>query len=421
MAKERHWHAFSIRVCLLVSLLFCIYLCARRAVGAWSFRQGSPDAIQSAMRWDPANAEYYDTLGTAMHLYADGGNSEEIIHLYMSATRLSPYDAQFRADLADGYDWAGRSDEALEAFQQALRLFPNSPEINWRLANFYVRAGRISDALRTMRMVLLEDGTASRKVFTLATKAVPDKKAILDMLPPQGPILFDYLNFRIERADIAGAEEVWARLLQQNLPFDLREALPYFDALIQYKDVSRLPGSWATLAQRFPAQIQGLAPGMNLITNGGFEFDILNGGLDWRVIPTEGAVVDPSSSSAFEGRRALRIAFDGSRNIDFGHVFQYVPVQPNTRYRFSIQVRAQGITTDSGPRLQLCDAYNVGQVFASTENLLGTSNWSEEDAEFKTRSDTRLLLVRVVRPASARLDNQIAGTEWIDGVSLKAE
>ena len=356
-----------------------------------------------------------------MHLYADGGNSEEIIHLYMSATRLSPYDAQFRADLADGYDWAGRSDEALEAFQQALRLFPNSPEINWRLANFYVRADRIPDALRTMRMVLLEDGTASRKVFTLATKAVPDKKVILDMLPPQAPILFDYLNFRIERADIASAEEVWARLLQQNLPFDLREALPFFDALIQYKEVSRLPGSWAELAQRFPEQIQGLASSMNLITNGGFEFDILNGGLDWRVIPTEAAVVDPSSSNAFEGRRALRIAFDGSRNIDFGHVFQYVPVQPNTRYRFSVQVRAQGITTDSGPRLQLCDAYNVGQVFASTENLLGTLNWSEEDAQFTTRSDTRLLLVRVVRPASAKLDNQIAGTEWIDAVRLRAE
>jgi hypothetical protein len=421
MAKETYWHTLPIRICLLASLLFCIYLCARRAAGAWRFRQGSPDAIQSAMRWDPSDAEYYDTLGTVMHLYADGGNSEEIIHLYMSATRLSPHNAQFSADLADGYDWAGRSDDALDAFQQALRLFPNSPDINWRLANFYVRADRIPDALRTLRMVLLEDGTASRKVFALATKAVPDRKVILDMLPPQAPILFDYLNFLIESADIAGAEEVWTRLLQQNLPFDLREALPYFDALIRYKEVSRLPESWAVLAKRFPAQIQGLAPGMNLITNGGFEFDILNGGLDWRVIPTEGVVVDPSSSGAFEGRRALRIVFDGSRNIDFGHVFQYLPVQPNTRYRFSVQVRAEGITTDSGPRLQLCDAYNVGQVFASTENLRGTSNWSEEDAEFTTRSDTRLLLVRVVRPASARLDNRIAGTEWIDGVSLQAE
>lgn len=356
-----------------------------------------------------------------MHLYADGGNSDEIVHLYASATHLSPHNAQFRADLADGYDWAGRSDDALDAFQQALGLFPNSPDIHWRLANFYVRAGRIPDALRTLRMVLLEDGTASRKVFALATNAVPDQKVILDMLPPQAPILFDYLDFQIERADIAGAEEVWARLLQQNLPFDLREALPYFDALIRYKEVSRLPGAWAMLAQRFPAQIPGVASGTNLITNGGFEFDILNGGFDWRVIPTEGVVVDPSSSSAFEGRRALRIAFDGSRNVDFGHVFQYVPVQPNTRYRLSVQVRAQGITTDSGPRVQLCDAYNVGQVFGSTTNLLGTSNWSEEDAEFTTRADTRLLLVRVVRPASARLDNQIAGTEWIDSVSLKSE
>jgi len=398
-----------------------MYWGARRAVGAWYFRQGSPDAIQSAMRWDPANPEYYDTLGTLMHLYADRGNADEIVQLYRSATRLSPHDAHFWADLANGYDWAGSSDDALDAFRQARRLFPNSPDINWRLANLDVRAGKIPDALGTLRMVLLEDGTTARRVFTLATNATPDREAILDMLPPQSPIFFAYLNFRIEKGDIAGAEQVWARVLQQKLPFDLREAFPYFDALIQYRELARLPETWAALAQRFPEQIQNLAPGLNFITNGGFEFDILNGGYDWRAIPTDGAVVSLDSANAFEGSRALRISFDGSRNVEYGHVFQYVPVQANTRYQFSSHVRANGITTDSGPRLQVCDAYNVAQVFVSTENLLGTSDWTEQRAAFTTHSDTRLLLVRVVRPASAKLDNQIAGTVWMDAIRLTAQ
>jgi len=163
--RDARWHIFPIRICLLMSLLFFIYLGARRAVGAWCLRQGSPDAIQTAMRWDPANPEYYDDLGTLTHLYANSANSNEIIQLYQSATRLSPHDARFWADLGDGYDWAGRSDDALDAFQHARHLFPNSPEINWRLANFYVRAGKIPEALHTLRMVLLEDGTAARKVF----------------------------------------------------------------------------------------------------------------------------------------------------------------------------------------------------------------------------------------------------------------
>src|SRR5258707_6658996 len=113
-------------------------------------------------------------------LYADGGDSNEIVQLYESATRLSPHDAQFWADLGDGYDWAGRSHDALDAFQYARHLFPNSPEINWRLANFYVRAGNIPDALHTLRMVLLEDGSTARRVFTLARNATRDKEAILE-------------------------------------------------------------------------------------------------------------------------------------------------------------------------------------------------------------------------------------------------
>lgn len=390
-------------------------------MGAWRFRQGSPDAIQTATVWDPANPAYYDALGTLKHLYASGDNSNEIVRLYESATHLSPHDAQLWADLGSGYDWAGRPNDALVAFQRARDLFPNSPEINWTLANFYVRSGKIPEALQTLGMVLLEDGTARRRVFALATNATRDRQAILDILPRQAPDFFDYINFRIESGDIAGAEEAWARVLQLNLPFDLGQAFPYFDALIQYRELEQLPATWSALAQRFPAQIQQVVPGSNLVKNGGFESDILNGGFDWRVIPVEGVAVNRDSVAAFEGSHALRIAFQGSRNIDYGHVFQYVPVHEKSRYRFSAHMRMQGITTDSGPRLQVCDAYDIGKVFASTENLVGTSGWSEQSAEFTTRADTQLLLVRVVRPVSSRLDSQIAGIVWIDDVRISSD
>ncbi len=419
--REARWHTFVIRIFLLMSLLFFINLAVRRAVAAAYFRKGSPNAVQTAIRWDPANPEYYDALGTLMHLYADRGNSDEIVLLYQNATRLSPHDAHFWADLGAGYDWAGRSNDALDAFQRAQRLFPNSPEINWRLANFYVRAGKIPEALRTLQMVLLEDGTAGRRVFTLATNATRDRNALLEMLPPQPPVFFDYLNFLIERGDIVGAEEVWARILQLGLPFDLRKAFPYLDGLIQHGELGQLSKTWSALAQRFPAQVQSMVPSSNLVTNGGFESDILNGGLDWRVLPIEGSVVSLDPVGVFEGVRALRITFDGSRNIDYGHVFQYVPVQAKTRYRFSGHMRVQDITTDSGPRFQACDAYDMGNIFVSSENLVGTSGWSEQHAEFTTLPDTRLLLLRVVRSVSNKLDNQIAGTVWIDDVRLISE
>jgi hypothetical protein len=238
------------------------------------------------------------------------------------------------------------------------------------------------------------------------------------MLPPRAPVFFAYLSFRIERGDIDGAEETWVRVLRLNLPFDLPEALPYFDALIQHRESEQLSATWSALAQRFPALIPRIVPNSNLVTNGGFESDILNGGFDWRILPTEGAAVSLDSGGAFEGSRALRIAFQGSRNIEYGHVLQYVPVHENSRYRFSARMRVQGITTDSGPRFQVCDAYNVSKLFVSTENLIGNSDWSEQVREFTTGADTHLLLVRIVRPASNKLDNQIGGTVWIDSVQM---
>jgi len=67
------------------------------------------------------------------------------------------------------------------------------------------------------------------------------------------------------------------------------------------------------------------------------------------------------------------------------------------------------------------DAFDMGKLFLSTENTLGTSGWSSVQFEFKTKADTRLLVVRVARPASEKLDNQISGTVWIDRVSLTPE
>jgi len=52
---------------------------------------------------------------------------------------------------------------------------------------------------------------------------------------------------------------------------------------------------------------------------------------------------------------------------------------------------------------------------------VGTSGWSSQHLEFKTTADTRLLIVRVARPLSEKLDNLIGGTVWIDRVSLTPE
>jgi tetratricopeptide (TPR) repeat protein len=409
------------RIGLPLVLLFGIYLAGRQAIGEWYFRKGEPASIQMAIKWDSNNPQYYDALGTFTHLYGITGNLNDIVQSYENATRLSPYDAHFWSDLGAAYDWAGRTNDALSAFKRAIKLFPNSPEINWRFANFAFRAHRTPEALQSLQVVLAGNGPAQRDVFRLAVSATRDNRAILAMLPHQASVFFAFLDFEMDAGNVVTAEQVWLGLLQLKLPFELPQAFPYLDALIQRREPDRLVAAWSVLAERFPAQIGPLVTSSNLVANGSFEHEILNGGLDWRVAPVEGAVVSVDSQDAFEGARALRIEFNGKRNLDYSHIFQYVAVRPNTRYRFSAAIRVKGVTTDSGPRFQVFDAFDSGNLFQSTENIVGTSGWSSQLLELKTKADMRLLVVRLARPRSNKLDNQFGGTVWIDRVSLTPE
>ena len=410
-----------LRSLLVLVLCFCAYLVFRRGVAAWYFRYATPSAIQTATVWDPADPQYSDVQATAMHLYAAAEDVHKIVALHQQATSLSPHDALLWADLGGAYERAGRDADAFNALQRAQALFPNSPEINWRLANFCLRTGRIADGIPELRRVLEADSTSRSRVFAFAEHAINDRRKILEILPPSASVSFDYINFAIAKGDMAGGEESWVRVLQLNLPFDAHDAVPYLDALVQHREIAQLEEAWSALRTRFPTQVASSEPDSNLITNGDFKFDPLNGGLDWHVTPTEGAEVTLDSGDGADRGRAVRITFDGSRNVDYAHVFQYVPVRPRTKYRFSGHMRSDGISTDCGPRFQIFDAYDPGTLLASTQNVVATHSWSEQQAEFTTGENTHMLLLTVARPMSLKLDNKIAGTVWIDRVSLRVE
>jgi hypothetical protein len=307
----------------------------------------------------------------------------------------------------------------LVAFTRARALFPNSPEINWKAANFYVRMRRTSDALAALRQVLLEDSAKERQVFVLATNATEDNQEILaEMLPQRAPVILDYLNFLIETGRMEAADQTWTMLLESKLPFELSQSFPYLDALIQHREVDHLTEAWAVLCIRFPQEVCARESKPNLITNGDFAFPLLNGGLDWRVFPVQGVSVSEDPSVGVSGSKSLRIEFNGTQNLEYAHVLQYVPVTSNTAYTFSACTRAQGITTDSGPRFEVLDAYDPSKLFLSTENVTGTSGWAAHQLEFRTSADTHMLIVKIVRPISHKFDNRLAGAVWIAGVTL---
>lgn len=411
-----------VRIGLLIVLVYCMFLEGKQGISAWYLRQSSPAALERAIAWDPGNPQNFDDLGTLTHTYGEGADAERIVEAYQKATRLSPQNAQDWADLGAAYDWAGRPNDALAAFRRAQQLFPNSPDIAWRVANFCIRSGKTEEGLPSLRKVLLGGSVPRRDVFALAVRATRDNPKILsEVLPPKSSILTEYLNFQIGRDDISAAEQVWHRMVELNLSFAPRDAFPYLDALIAHRKLAELSGAWSVLTNRFPSEVGVADAGVrdgNLLTNGSFEREILNGGFDWRIVPVKGANVSVDPENRLDGVRALRIDFDSTENLNYWHVFQYVRVKTETRYHFSGHMRALGITTDSGPSFEIYDAYDMKKLFLSGDGLVGTSNWSAQEFNFKTGPNTELLIVRVARRPSTKLANKIGGTVWVDQVAL---
>jgi hypothetical protein len=377
--------------------------------------------LEKALHWDPGNPAYHAALARYYLRSFTENDPARAIHEYEMAVRLSPSNAWYWAGLGDAYEVSGRAEEARKAYERARECFPNSPDINWRLGNFYLRDGKLESALEAFQKVLLGDPGMRRPAFDLAWRASEDAHLILSrMIPARTDIYFPYLNYLVETRRMDAAEELWAHILESRLPFEPRLAFPYLDGLIRNSRVAQLQAAWGALVERNPTLIRRRSYESNLVMNGDFEGEILNGGLDWRVLSREGVRVSLDSLTFFDGTHSLRLDFDGKRNVDYGQVLQYVPVKPNTAYRFTGYMRTQDITTDSGPRFEIRDARDPSQLFLSTQNLVGSAGWSPQYLEFKTPAQTELLVIRVARPPSRKFDNQLAGTVWVDRVSLYA-
>jgi hypothetical protein len=404
---------------LALGLSYCIFVVGRQSIAEWHHRQPGLQDARKAVAWNENNAIYHAALARILEWSGQGSQLNEAAQHYKRATELSPYSGTYWAELAGAMELEGQVSDAENAYVRARQLAPYSPLVNWHLGNFYIRQARTAEALPCFKVVLQGDPGLSRQAFDLAWRAGADPALILEaMIPPEPDVLLQYVSYLGEKKRIDESIAAWERLVSLQMPFALRKAFPFVHYLIQNHRVDQAGSVWDDLARLHPTEIRKQAYDGNLITNGDFEGLILNGGLGWQVVPDEGVVVRVDSLEFFDGTRSLRIDFDGTNNITYRHIYQYVPVRPNTVYRFGAYLRARGITSDSGPQIQLFDYYEPTRLNHRTSNRTGTQGWEPEQLQFETGADTNLLVVRVARPKGRTFDSQIAGTVWIDRVTL---
>jgi hypothetical protein len=239
---------------------------------------------------------------------------------------------------------------------------------------------------------------------------------------PSSDLRLAYVDFLSRQRDYEGASHVWHQFASEGGPIRVTfpNAQPYLDGLIANSRMDEALLVWGDLLKwQVIRRPSSLNPG-DAVFNGDFEQAPLNGGFDWRTTQTDYVVTDPQAPLAFRGTKSARVDFTVKHNEEYEILSQLVPVEPELDYRLRAFVRSEGITSDSGPRLRVVEAYFPSHLDVSTSPVNGTTAWHPIELTFTTGPDTRCVRLAVWREKSRAFPTEISGRFWIDSVSMVA-
>ena len=299
----------------------------------------------------------------------------------------------------------GETEKGRYCYSRAALLAPNSVETMLSVTNFFINTKQVRGALPYLGKILSHTSQYDATVFNdfETLKVDFDEIAAYGGMPSELRPAQAYLEYVMADGDLPNARKAWAWM--KSLSPDDSLAAGYVNFVLGKGLPEEAAAAWLSqLGKREPDY--GKA---SFIFNGDFEHDPSGPLFDWRITPLVHVHVNRDESVAHSGHSSLRIDFDGKENVNYQGVSQRVFLWPGT-YRFEAFVRTEGISTNEGVGLK---AFNV-----ETEKLTGTNDWKRLEATLVISSVTTLAEIQVIRHSSQRFDSKIAGTAWIDGVSL---
>jgi len=370
--------------------------------------------LERAVRLSPGNADYRHRLATFLAFSA--GDPQAAVDIYRSAVALNPYNAAYWLDLAASYQVTGELDGQRAALDRALLAEPTAPEVAWKAANFFLVDGQIERALREFRIVIENDPALADAALQACWRVRQDPDALLqDVVPARADSLIAFLNLLMTRQETAGTIKTWSRLTQLHEKFQTWRLFEYVRYLIQARRPDAAMTAWEQAAGSLGLSAY-LPTEDNLIINGDFGLDILNGGFDWTYVSRTGVHPLLDASDFREGHRSLSLTFDGPGIADAG-IQQLIPVQGGARYDFSAYYKSADFQGAGGPQIVLRDAYTNALIFKS-DPVNDADFWKEIHSKIVAPGSTTLLSLTVERfpPGSP-----IRGKLWLDDFQLAPE
>lgn len=382
------------------------------------------DEVRTGLALDPDNAALCNRLSQLSSNSLERSHFTEGVAFASRATALNPHKADYWLTLASACESVSNKTCADEALQHSLALFPMVPSVWWMAGNQYLRARRPEAALPCFRHLLNLNPDYAAQVFDLTLHTYGDSRIILESIvsgiqdPTVGLALADFLS---ANHDFATAYQAWTYAISRGARFPFVSVQPYLARLVDHGRYQEAQAIWAYLELHGIVANPADSEKGNLVFNGGFENQPLNGGFDWNLQFSAYDSVDFADSSGWEGKRCAHVEFPVGQNIDFEPVYQIVTVTPKQAYELSALVRSSDITSDSGPRLRVTDPVCPICLNASTTTTVGTTPWHRVTMRFTAGPRTQAVRLSVWRPRSRTFPMDISGSFWLDAVSIRAE
>jgi hypothetical protein len=376
--------------------------------------------LQRALALDPDNPQLHYTLGMTYLFGGEATSPDMAVKEMRLATALRPNSTTFWSGLGKACWMAADQDCADQAFDRAVALGPTTPRYAWDAAVNAIGANRRAPATAHLKKFLQLQPDGYPQVFQLAWRGFGASNAIWrELIVPSDntDAQLAYLEFLGENGRFDMAGQYWAEMVAAHRILPFAAAKPYLEELLATAHYHEAAGVWQYLRQT--GALGRSTEETNLVFNGGFEQDPLGAGFDWRLQPQPYVTADFADSAAHSGTHALRLDFTVPQNLEYEPIQQLVAVIPGQSYALSAYVRAQSLTSDSGPRFRVTDPQCAPCLDVATDGVTDSAVWRQIGLRFTAGPATEVVRISIWRPRSRVFPMEISGSAWFDDVELK--
>lgn len=363
-----------------------------------------PKGFKEAMVLKPNNSEFYFLLAQYYDNYDFTTPRPEVAGLYKKSLELNPLNYNYWFYLAEFLSRQGEKEKAIYALNQSTELSPGVVSLRWAAGMLASKLGDKEALLDNLKAVIAYDPDRRQKAFIVLWQSLRSGDSIFEIIPDQA--IPEYLRFLLDTKRIKDAYKVWVN--NQDL-IDYNHYMHLMNSLIAQNEIDLAVKAWD----------DRMGKRKELIWNSRFEESINNNGFDWTINENPGIKITRVKNEN-DGGHIVKIEFDGKENYDFYHFRQSVPVEENTKYRFSSDLKTENITTLNGLFWEAYCIHKEG-MYERSEETFGTTDWHRVEFSFEVPPGCDSVAIRLRRTPSKITDKLFSGTAWIDNTSLVKE